>query len=244
MEAMGHFVGGIAHEFNNILGIIRGYAAILQQEIAEDTPAKNHVVRIFNASSRAASLIRRLLTFGKKSQTSMKLLDLNSTMETTAQFNLKMIMKENIELKISLATEDLNISADPVQIEQILLNLAMNARDAMPDGGTFSIRTELVNVDNSKKNHQHIVSGRYALMTIADTGTGMEQWVKERLFEPFFTTKEVGKGTGLGLSIVYNIVKQHNGFMEVFSELGKGTVFKTYLPIIDSGITVKKDEIP
>ena len=242
MEALGHFVGGTAHEFNNILGIIRGYTTILQQEIEEDTPAKKYAVRIFNASDRAASIIRRLLAFSKKSQTSMKVLDLNSIVKTTAQYNLKIIMKEDVEVKTDLATAGLNISADPVQIEQLLLNLAMNARDAMPDGGTFTIRTELITIDR-KKNSPHIVSGRHALMTVTDTGAGMEQWVKERMFEPFFTTKEVGKGTGLGLSIVFNIVKQHNGFMEVFSELGKGTVFKIYLPIIDVEITVKKDEI-
>ncbi|HHT9107152.1 MAG TPA: MEDS domain-containing protein [Candidatus Wunengus sp. YC63] len=243
MEALGHFVGGTAHEFNNILGIIRGYTTILQQEIEEDTPAKKYAVRIFNASNSAASIIRRLLAFSKKSETSMKVLDLNSIVETTAQYNLKVIMKEDIEVKIYLATAGLNISADPVQIEQILLNLAINARDAMPDGGTFTIRTEPITIDNSKKKSPHIASGRYALMTVTDTGAGMEQWVKERMFEPFFTTKEVGKGTGLGLPIVFNIVKQHNGFMEVFSELGKGTVFKIYLPIINVEITVKDDEI-
>lgn len=162
MEALGYFVGGIAHEFNNILVIIRGYTTILQQEIGEGMPAKKYAVRIFNASNRAATLIRRLLTFSKKSQTSMKLLDLNSIVEATARYNLKIIMKEDTEVKISLATTGLNISADPVQIEQILLNLAMNARDAMPDGGTFMIRTELVTIDNSKKLLTHCRGGEYA----------------------------------------------------------------------------------
>ncbi len=234
MEAIGTFAGGIAHDFNNILTAVIGYAHILQMKMKEDDPLRHNAEQILTSAERAASLTQSLLAFSRKQIINLTRINLNDTVLRVEKLLLRLI-GEDIELRTILIDKGVSIMADPVQIEQVLINLATNARHAMPVGGILTIETDIVKLTSEFiKAHRYGVSGTYALISVTDTGQGMDEKTKERIFDPFFTTKEPGKGTGLGLAIVYGIIKQHNGYINVYSEIGKGTTFKLYFPLITS----------
>jgi len=234
MEAIGQLAGGIAHDFNNILTAIIGFGTLLKMETGNDDPRQSYVNQILSSSERAANLTQALLAFSRKQIISPKPVDLNKIISGIKDL-LSRIIGEDIELSTILADKDLTVMADSGQIEQVLMNLATNARDAMPDGGTLSIKTDILNLNNdSAKVYGFKKPGLYASISFEDTGTGMDDITKAKIFEPFFTTKEVGKGTGLGLSMVYGTIKQHDGYINVYSETGKGTVFNIYIPLIKS----------
>ncbi len=230
MEAVGTLAGGVAHDFNNILTAITGYGSLLQMKIARDNALRPHVDSILAATERAANLTQSLLAFSRKQVMSLKYADLESVLKRVEKL-LERLIGEDIELRI-LCTANATIKADVGQIEQVLINLATNARDAMPSGGKLLLAcsTGHLGVDFIRE-HGFGKQGDYGIISITDTGHGMDRKTISRIFEPFFTTKEVGKGTGLGLSIVYGIVKQHGGYITVTSEPGQGTVFKLYLPL-------------
>lgn len=232
MEAIGILAGGIAHDFNNMLNVIIGYASLMQMHLKQDDPKMEQVKEILKAGDRAAHLTKGLLTFSRKQVMEIRRINLNEIIESFKKM-LERIIGEDIELKIVNSGQALTVKADIVQIEQVLLNLASNARDAMPKGGLLMIETMPINIDNAFiKMHGYGEPGMHALITISDTGEGIDDRTREKIFEPFFTTKELGRGTGLGLSIVYGIIKQHNGYINCYSETGKGTTFKIYLPLI------------
>jgi PAS domain S-box-containing protein len=234
MEAVGQLAGGIAHDFNNILTAIVGYGNLLKTELPPDDPLISYAAQILNAAERAANLTHDLLTFSRRQFISPKPVRLNTIIRSIERL-LARLIGEDIALSIELAETDLTVMADITHIDQVLMNLAANARDAMADGGNLIIRTELLKLDNRFiKAHGYGKAGDYALISFEDSGTGMDEKTRMKIFEPFFTTKEVGKGTGLGLAIVYGIVKQHDGFINVYSEPGKGTAFKIYLPLTQS----------
>jgi PAS domain S-box-containing protein len=236
MEAVGQLAGGIAHDFNNILSAILGYGSLLQMKIEENDPLRSYVDQIIASSHRAAHLTHSILAFSRKQIINLRPVDLNEIIGRVEKLLVR-IIGEDIELKTGMNGADLLITADSGQIEQVLINLCTNARDAMPQGGFLMIETRLMECDELfVKAHPYAKPGIYAMVSVSDTGIGMDDGTKERIFEPFFTTKEVGKGTGLGLSIVYGIIKQHGGYINVYSESGKGTTFKIYLPILKSGI--------
>jgi len=233
MEAIGTLAGGIAHDFNNIIAIIIGYAEIIKGAQDTDDPTRSKIEEILKASDRAAHLTKSLLSFSRRQPVRMRPVDLN---EAIALFKkmLARIIGEDIELRVEKADAGLTVMADRVQLDQILMNLATNARDAMPGGGLLSIRTARVELDEAAAAaHSAAAPGRYALIRVADTGQGIDESVRLRIFDPFYTTKEPDKGTGLGLSIVYGIVKQYGGWIDVVSEKGKGTTFDIYLPLVD-----------
>jgi PAS domain S-box-containing protein len=232
MEAVGQLAGGIAHDFNNILTAIIGYGHLLHMKMDSNDPLRVNVEQILEAGDRAASLTQNLLTFSRKLIMNPSPVSLNEIMKKVEKFLLR-IIGEDIELKTAFSDEVLTVNVDSGLIEQAMLNLATNARDAMPRGGSLSIETALSEMDAEFiKAHGFGEPGKYALISVTDTGTGMSKETRDKIFEPFFTTKEVGKGTGLGLAMVYGIVKQHNGYITVYSEPGEGTVFKIYLPLV------------
>jgi PAS domain S-box-containing protein len=240
MEAVGSLAGGLAHDFNNILTAIIGYGTLLDQAVAKDIRLSSYTKNILASAERAAKLTNSLLAFSRKQMISMKPINLNETV-TGVEKLLMQFIGEDIEFTTVLTEEDLTIMADSAQIEQMLMNLATNARDAMPDGGSLLIKTERAEIDNAYiKAHGYGKPGIYVLITVEDTGHGMDKKIKEHIFDPFFTTKEVGKGTGLGLSMVYGLVKQHAGYITCYSEVGQGTIFKIYLPLIKSERIEKK----
>ncbi|RJQ46951.1 MAG: response regulator [Nitrospiraceae bacterium] len=231
MEAIGQLAGGIAHDFNNMLTALIGYGNLLKIKLKDNENLTHIVNQILGITERGASLIRDLLAFSRKQIIELKPLHLFTMIENTLKL-LPRLLGERIEIRKNLAEQDLVIMADSIQLEQVMMNLASNARDAMPRGGVFSISTERVEIDNAFiEAYGHGVPGTYALLSVSDTGTGMDEETIERIFEPFFTTKEVGKGTGLGLAMIYGIIRQHNGFILVFSELGNGTTFNVYFPV-------------
>jgi len=236
MESIGTFAGGIAHDFNNILTAIIGYGNLIQMKMERDNPLRHNVEQIIASTERAAALTQSLLTFSRKQINNPRPINLNETVARVEKLLVRLI-GEDIELRKILTHEEITVMADGGQIEQVLMNLATNARDAMPEGGNLTFETGRMELDTEfVKTHGYGKPGSYALILITDTGEGMGEKTKERIFEPFFTTKESGKGTGLGLAIVYGIVKQHNGYINVYSELGKGTTFKIYLPLTASEI--------
>lgn len=246
MEAVGTFAGGIAHDFNNILTAIIGYGSILQMKIEEDNPLRTNVEHILTSAERGAQLTQRLLAFSRKQIINPKLIDLHEIIRKIEQLLIR-IIGDDIALRTVPADEALMVTVDTGQIEQVLMNLATNARDSMPAGGTLIIETGSIELDGGyAKTHGYGKPGRYAVITVSDTGTGMAETTRVRVFEPFFTTKEIGKGTGLGLSIAYGIMKQHDGYINVYSEPGKGTTFKLYLPRITPEIkrTHTQESIP
>jgi len=222
----------VAHDFNNILTAIIGYGSILQRKMSDADPLKDSVVNILESAQRAARLTRSLLTFGRKQALTPVPVDLNSIVRRVEKLLLPLI-GEDVELAAELSDADLIVQADAGQLEQVLMNLATNARDAMPQGGSFTIVTEQTAFDAEQARiHGLPAAGSFAVVAVSDTGSGMDEATRLKIFEPFFTTKEVGRGTGLGLSIAYGIIRQHDGTISVYSEIGKGTTFKIYLPLL------------
>ncbi|MBF0496163.1 MAG: response regulator [Deltaproteobacteria bacterium] len=242
MEAIGTFAGGVAHDFNNVLTAIVGYGQLTRQELGERDPLRGYVDIILSASERAANLTQSLLAFSRKRAISPRPVDLNEIVKRVDKFLLRVI-GEDVELKTVLANERLTVMADSGQIEQVLMNLAANARDAMPQGGAFTIKTDRLYIGKEViGSYDSITPGSYAVISVSDTGEGMNEETKQRIFEPFFTTKETGRGTGLGLAIVYGIIKQHNGVINVYSEPGLGTTFKVYLELVE--VKIEGADIP
>ncbi|MBI5196836.1 MAG: PAS domain S-box protein [Nitrospirae bacterium] len=235
MEAIGQLAGGTAHDFNNIITAIIGYASIMKLKVGADDPLRILIDQVLSSSEKATNLVQSLLAFSRKQISNPEPVKINEIIKSIEKL-LSMAVGEDIELKIEL-TEDLIVTADIVQMEQVIMNLCTNARDAMPGRGTLTIRTGAVELTRDFITaHGYGEEGRYALISVSDTGTGMDENTRERIFEPFFTTKEFGKGTGLGLSIVYGIIKQHKGYITCQSEPGKGTTFNIYLPVTKSAI--------
>jgi len=230
LEAVGQLAGGVAHDFNNLLTVILGYSDLALRGISADDPQRRNLIEIRKASDRAVSLTRQLLAFSRKQVLQPRVFALN-TVVADLENMLQRMIGEDIQLTTRLQAPTGNVRADPGQIEQVIMNLVVNARDAMRSGGQLTIETANVELDENYA-HQHVSapSGSYVLLSVSDTGTGIEEATKKHIFEPFFTTKESGKGTGLGLSTVYGIVKQSGGNVWVYSEPGKGTTFKIYLP--------------
>jgi PAS domain S-box-containing protein len=231
LEAVGTLTGGIAHDFNNILTSIIGYTDLLSMSVTGNEQSRVFLDQIFAASRRAANLTQNLLAFSRKQVTSAKPVNINESIRTVENM-LHRLIGEEIELRTKLSDVEQTILADAGQMEQVLMNLAVNARDAMHGGGTLLITTSVAELDDhSIAQNGYGTAGAYVAVSVKDSGSGMDARTKQRIFEPFFTTKEMGKGTGLGLSIVYGIVKQHNGYIECESEPGKGTTFTIYFPL-------------
>jgi two-component system NtrC family sensor kinase len=240
MEAVGTMAGGIAHDFNNILTVIIGFGSILERKMAKGDPLRTHMSQILSAADRAANLTRSLLTFGRSKPIAMKQADLNQIVKGIDKM-LRRLIREDIELRLNLAQGDLAMMADTGQIEQVLMNLVTNAQDAMPGGGIISITTGMATMDEEfRRVHGYGDPGDYALLVFADTGMGIEESVRERIFEPFFTTKDVGKGTGLGLSVCYGIIKLHGGYINCYSEPGRGTTFRIFIPLVRARVEKEK----
>ncbi len=243
MEGIGTLAGGIAHDFNNILSAIIGYGHVTLMKMPKDDPFRTNIEHILESADRAASLTQSLLSFSRKQITNRNPVELNSVIRKVEKFLVR-IIGEDIVVRLSLADGALNIFADAGQLEQVFMNLAINARDAMPNGGSFMIETSTIELDSGFVSaHGYGKTGVYAMISATDTGVGMTAEIREKIFEPFFTTKGVGKGTGLGLAMVYGILKQHEGFINVYSEPGKGTTFRIYLPLIKPEATAEQKTI-
>ena len=233
MEAIGRLAGGIAHDFNNLLMVISGYTELVQDELGPAHPLQRNLEGVRKAAQRATSLTQQLLAFSRKQVLAPKVFELNAVVNDLGKM-LPRLVGEDVELVIVPGPERIRAKADPSQLEQVIMNLAVNARDAMPAGGRLTIETAVAEFDHEyARLHPPATPGRYAMLAVTDTGAGMDAETQSHIFEPFFTTKEKGKGTGLGLSTVYGIVKQSGGYVWVYSELGRGTTFKVYLPLAD-----------
>ena len=234
MQAIGLLAGGIAHDFNNILTAILGYGTLMRMKTEAGHPVLSYIDQIISSAERAAALTHGLLAFSRNQEIAPKPVNINGIIVMIEKL-LRRLIGEDIELQTDLCPDNLPVMADSSQIEQVLMNLATNARHAMPGGGSLTIRTIPVVLDDIYV-HEHSLTrpGRYLLLMVSDNGAGMNEATRERIFEPFFTTKEPDQGTGLGLSIVYGIVKQHDGHIDCYSEPGVGTVFKIYLPLTES----------
>jgi signal transduction histidine kinase/DNA-binding response OmpR family regulator len=248
MESIGTLAGGIAHDFNNILTVILGYGNIIRMSMSETDHYRPKVDQMLQAANRAASLAKDLLLFSRKQVSDKSIIDLNVTVTSIEKF-LQRVIGEDIACTITLADGALPVLADTHQLEQVLMNLATNARDAMPHGGSLSITTERVQLDETFiKTHHYGNSGNYIVLTVVDSGMGMDEETLEKIFDPFFTTKEIGKGTGLGLAVVYGIIQQHDGHITVQSDPGHGTTFRVYLPLTElsanNGIKSAAHETP
>ncbi|MDP3480895.1 MAG: ATP-binding protein, partial [Desulfoprunum sp.] len=248
MEAVGQLAGGVAHDFNNLLSIIIGYITILKEEMLATDSSEEAITEIYDAAIRATNLTRQLLAFSRKQMLEMQVVDVNEVIRSFEKL-LRRTIGEDIQMRLALTSEPVLTKADVSQLEQILLNLVVNARDAMPDGGLLTIETARVNLDDTYvSGKSETRPGPYVMIGISDNGSGMDTTTQARIFEPFFTTKALGKGTGLGLSTVYGVVKQHGGNIWVYSEPEQGTTFKIYLPSVNGAIIpqkkVKDKQIP
>ena len=232
MDAVGRLAGGVAHDFNNLLMVINGYTEVLLEQLEKGSAMHHKVQSIQQAADRAATLTRQLLAFSRKQLLELKVVDVNIVIGDMERL-LRPLIGENIELVTRLSPETGHTRADAGQLEQVIMNLVVNAKDAMPEGGKLTVESSDVTVRHSFREHRFIQPGRYAVISVTDTGHGMDKETQSRIFEPFFTTKEKGKGTGLGLSTVYGIVKQSSGYVFAQSELGAGTTFYVYLPRVE-----------
>src|SRR4051812_21230654 len=239
MEAVGMLAGGVGHDFNNLLTIITGYSQLILNNLGPEDSNRHSVEQIMKAGERAAALTKQLLAFSRRQVLQPKVLDLNKLVGSLGAM-LQRLIGEDVDLRVVLPPDLGRVSADPGQIEQVLMNLVVNARDAMPKGGVLTVETANVQLDNTYAGrHMAVKPGSYILLAVSDTGAGMDAATQARLFEPFFTTKGSGKGTGLGLSTVFGIVKQSGGSVQVYSEPGRGTSVKVYLPRIDQPVSVE-----
>jgi len=233
MEAIGRLAGGIAHDFNNMLTVIKGNTELLKENLLPQSQEMELLEEILEASNKSADLSRQLLTFSRREPIKPRVLQINEVLLNLEKI-LRRVIGEDIELIVTPGKDVSLLKGDAGQIEQVLLNLAVNAKDAMPKGGKLTIETKNTQLDEEyAKGHLEVKPGDYVLISVTDSGVGMSEEVKKHLFEPFFTTKEIGKGTGLGLSVVYGIIKQHQGHISVYSELGKGTTFHIYFPRLE-----------
>ncbi|MBU4316968.1 MAG: PAS domain S-box protein [Proteobacteria bacterium] len=244
LESVGRLAGGIAHDFNNLLTIVLGYAELILENLSPDHAHGEHLKEIYSAALRARDLTRQLLAFGRKQILSMSTMDMNGIIRDFKSL-LERVIGEDITLDLALSKNSLVVQADASQLEQVLMNLSINARDAMAEGGTLTLETAAVTLDESYAELKNDVTpGDYVMISVSDTGSGMEKDVLESIFEPFFTTKDMDKGTGLGLAMVYGIIKQHNGHLWVYSEPRRGTTFKIYLPLYSgTGDAIEKQEV-
>ena len=231
MEAIGTLTGGIAHDFNNILSAITSYGYVTLMKMPQDDPLRTNIEHIMESVDRAAALIKSLLAFSRKQALDRKPIDLNKVLKKLEKFLVRVI-GEDVKVRMALGDTETTVFADAGQLEQVFMNLATNARDAMPQGGSFTIETAITELDNRYVvAHGYGKPGSYAMITVSDTGIGMNEETRMKIFDPFFTTKKTGKGTGLGLAMVYGIIKQHEGFINVYSEPGNGTTFRIYFPL-------------
>src|SRR5947208_14397432 len=243
MEAIGRLAGGIAHDFNNLLGVILGHSDILDQQVGTSDRLRKSVEATRHAAERAAALTMQLLAFSRKQVIEPTVIDLNASVMEIEKM-LHRVIGEDIELAIRLEPGLGRIKADPGQLSQVLMNLAVNSRDAMPNGGKLVIETANADLDDTYgRQHLGAKSGPHVMLAVSDTGMGMDSETLSHIFEPFFTTKETGKGTGLGLSMVYGIVKQSNGYIMAYSEPGRGTTFKIYFPSTEESLPVQQREM-
>jgi hypothetical protein len=234
MEAVGRLAAGVAHDFNNLLTAILGTTDLMIEDLPADHPDREGLLDIRGAAERAAVLTRQLLTFSRQQVVAPRVLRLNDLVTDLVKL-LRRLLGEDVTIATGLAPDCGSVNADPGQLEQVLVNLAVNARDAMPNGGRLTVETKNVDLDGDYPTERiTIPAGRYVMLAVIDTGTGMDAKTKARIFEPFFTTKPVGKGTGLGLATVYGVVQQSGGYIWLYSELGRGTSFKIYLPRVDA----------
>ena len=242
LEAVGRLAGGLAHDFNNLLTVIMGHSQVLLSEMGPDHPLRSRVEEMQKAGDRAKVLIRQLLTFSRKQPSGAKVQSLNATLNNVETM-LQRLIGADIQLTLRLSADDLRIKADPALVEQIVMNLVVNARDAMPTGGKLTVETASIELDHQPKYHGNPISpGEYVRLSVSDTGCGMSSEVQEHIFQPFFTTKEEGKGTGIGLSTVFGIVTESGGGLDVISESGVGTRFDVFLPRVVSEIEEPTDE--
>jgi signal transduction histidine kinase len=236
MEAIGTLAGGVAHDFNNLLTSILGNTQLALRKLAPDDPLQLRLIEIEKAGNRAAVLTRQLLAFSRHQHLDRHTINLNGTI-AEMMLLLQRIIGEDVEVQVRCAPTLSAVFADPTQIEQVMMNLCINARDAMPEGGQLTIETSNIELDESyQRQYPYVNPGKYVQITVSDTGSGIDSETQKHIFEPFFTTKEVGKGTGLGLSMAYGIVKQHDGHINVYSEMGHGTTFKIFLPVVETAV--------
>ncbi|MCF6150608.1 MAG: response regulator [Candidatus Kuenenia sp.] len=234
LESIGRLGGGVAHDFNNILTAIIGYSNVAIMGLKEGDPARTYLQKILEVSNRASNLVQSLLAFSRRQPVSLTTSDVNTIIKNIKTLLAK-IARETVVCRFHLTPDNYTIMADSDKLEQVIINLAANAVDAMPEGGSLTISTETAELDDKcVKKYGLDKAGKYGVITVSDTGSGMDDTTKEKIFEPFFTTKESGKGTGIGLSIAYGIIQQHNGCIDVSSEPGKGSAFKIYLPLVET----------
>lgn len=236
MEAMGRLAGSVAHDFNNLLTVMRGFTELIIATLDPVAPSRQHADEVLKAAKQASGLTHQLLTFNREQVVELRAVNLNDLVSNIEKI-LRQLIGKDVALFTNLDQGLGQVKADPGQIEQVIMNLCVNARDAMPNGGSLTIETARVELDDAYADETtDLRPGRYVLLSVTDTGSGMDQATRGKLFEPFFTTKEPGKGTGLGLSIVYGIVKQSHGHVAVTSEVGHGTTFTIYLPQIEAPV--------